>query len=267
MMERLVELETDGKCMVVYGESREILTIEVEDEKVKMKNAGFYEILSILQKQLTVGVKVIQTKDGLKSKHEILVNGMQIVGGGGERIIQQKQVRGVGENQMLNLYVTNYDQVGMEVQGKREKLDIQQRLLVELYANAREIKKSIEGYYREHDEAREENLRKDEVIISWSKIVNEKLQDKSSEYCLGCRGNEVIHRDDCYRRNNLKFVLHHFPIILKDVLAIRKFWKCAEIDENPYEEQLMKCVDDFLHNNGDRNHTICQKILSNILSL
>ena len=176
-------------------------------------------------------------------------------------------MRGVGENKMLNLYVTNYDQVGMEVQGKREKLDIQQRLLVELYANASEIKESIEGYYREHDEAREENLQKDEVIISWSKIVNEKLQDKRSEYCLGCRSNEVIHRDDCYRRNNFKFVLHHFPIILKDVLAIRKFWKCAEIDENPYEEQLIKCVDDFLHNNGDRNHTICQKILSNILSL
>jgi len=202
-------LETDGKCMVVYGESREILTIEVEDEKIKMKKAGFYEILSILGKQLTVGVKVIQTKDGLKSKHEILVNGMQIVGGG-ERIIQQKQVRGVGENQMLNLYVTNYGQVGMEVQGERVKLDIQRRLLVELYANASEIKETIESYYRQrkrqYDGAREENLRKDEVIISWSKIINEKLQDKSSEYCLGCKGNEVSHRDDCYRGNNLKFV-------------------------------------------------------------
>ena len=260
MMERLVELETDGKCMVVYGESRGILTIEVEDEKIKMKKAGFYEILSILRKELTVGVKVYKTIDGLKSKHEIAVNGIPVAG---ERIIQQKQVRGVGENQMLNLYETKDGQVGMEVRGKREKLDIQQRLLVELYANAREIKESIEGYYRQHGG----NLQKDEVIISWSKIVNEKLQDKSSEYCLGCRGNEVIHRDDCYRGNNLKFVLHHFPIILKDVLAIRKFWKCAEIEENPYEEQMIKCVDDFLHNNGDRNHTICQKILSNILSL
>ena len=207
-MERLVELETDGKSMVVYGESRGILTIEVEDEKIKVKKSEFYEILSILRKELTVGAKVIETMDGLKSKHEILVNGLQI--GGGERIIQQKQVRGVGENQMLNLYVTNYGQVGLEVQGERVKLDIQRRLLVELYANASEIKETIESYYRQrkrqYDGAREKNLRKDEVIISWSKIINEKLQDKSSEYCLGCKGNEVSHRDDCYRGNNLKFV-------------------------------------------------------------
>ena len=79
----------------------------------------------------------------------------------------------------------------------------------------------------------------------------------------------MSHRDDCYRGNNLKFVLHHFPIILKDVLAIRTFWTCAEpyMEKNPYEEQLIKCVDDFLHNKGERNHTICQKILSTILSL
>ena len=58
----------------------------------------------------------------------------------------------------------------------------------------------------------EENFRKDAVIISWSKIVHEKLQDKSLEYCLECKDNNGDnHRDDCYRGNNLKFILHHFP--------------------------------------------------------
>ena len=86
-MERLVELEIGGKSMVVYGESGEIITIEVEDEKIKRQKAGFYEILSMLREELTVGGKVLETKTGLKSKHEILVNGLEM---GGERILKQK---------------------------------------------------------------------------------------------------------------------------------------------------------------------------------
>ena len=267
-MERLVELEIVGKSMLVYGESRGIIPIEVEDEKIKLRKAAFYEILSMLRKELTVGVKVIETTVGLKSKHEILVDGMEI---GGERILKQKQVRGVGENQMLNLYVTNDGEVGMEVQGERGKLDIQQRILVELCANASEIKDTIEGYYERRQRKRKHDGGQDEVIISWSKIINEKRQDKSSEYCLGCEGDEEIvsHRDDCYRGNNLKFVLHHFPISLREALAIHNFWMCAEsyMGKNSYEKQLMTSIEDFLCNRGDKNHTICRKILNHILSL
>ena len=126
-----------------------------------------------------------------------------------------------------------------------------------------------------HAPCAEDKLRKDEMIISWSGIIKEKIQDKSSEYCLGCKDNGckddglVNHRDDCYRGNNLKFVLHHFPIILREVLSIRKFWKCMEpyVEKNPHEEELMTNIEDFLNNFGDKNHTICRKILNNILSL
>ena len=101
----------------------------------------------------------------------------------------------------------------------------------------------------------EENFRKDAVIISWSKIVHEKLQDKSSEYCLECKDNNGDnHRDDCCRGNNLKFILHHFPIILKDALSICNFWMCSEsyMEKNPYEGQLMTCIEDFLCNRGNK---------------
>ena len=64
-------------------------------------------------------------------------------------ILKPKQVWGIGENQMLRLYAIKEQEwrVGMEVQGKREKLYIQQGLLVEMYANAWKIEETIEEYY------------------------------------------------------------------------------------------------------------------------
>ena len=55
-------------------------------------------------------------------------------------------MRGIGENQMLSLYAIKGKEwrVGLEVQGRREKLDIQQGLLVEMYVNARNIAQTIE---------------------------------------------------------------------------------------------------------------------------
>ena len=110
------------------------------------------------------------------------------------------------------------------------------------------------------------------MIISWPGIIKEKIQDKSSEYCLGCKDNGckdnglVSHRDDCYRGNNLKFVLHHVPIILGEGLSVRKFRRCMEphVEKNPHKEELMTNIEDFLSNRGDKNHTICRKILNNI---
>ena len=136
--------------MMVYGDGREVIASKVEEEKIRMRKAGFYELLTMLQKELKVGVKVIETMTGLQSKHEILVDGMEIEekirGEEDYEILKQKQVRGIGENQMLSLYAIKEKEwrVGMEVQGKREKLDIQQGLLVEMYANARKIEEMIE---------------------------------------------------------------------------------------------------------------------------
>ena len=77
-MECLVELEIVGKKMMVYGDGREIITIKVEEEKIRMRKAGFYEMLLMLRKELKIGVKVLETMTGLQSKHEILVDGLEI---------------------------------------------------------------------------------------------------------------------------------------------------------------------------------------------
>ena len=225
-MECLVELEIVGKKMMVYGDGREVITIKVEEEKIRMRKAEVYKMLSMLRKEIGVGVKVIETMMGLQSKHEILVDGLEIEekirGEEVYEILKQKQVRGIGENQMLSLYAINGKewQVGLEVQGKREKLDIQQGLLVEMYVNARKIEETIEEYYdrrkqnkiRKRDGTKE--MQKDEVMISWSNFIKEKIQEKSSEYCLGCKDGIVSHRDDCYQGNHLKFILHHFPLLI-----------------------------------------------------
>ena len=259
-------------------DGREIITSKVEEEKIRMRKAGFYEMLLLLQKELKIGVKVIETMTGLQSKHEILVDGLEIEEKirGEDAILTQKQVQGIGENQMLNLYAIKGKQwrVGLEVQGKRGKLDIQQGLLVEMYANARKIAETIEDYYdrrnqnkkRKRDKTQE--MQKAEVMISWSKFIKEKIQEKSSEYCLGCKDGIVSHRDDCYRGNHLKFVLHHFPLIIGEVISIRKFWRNREshVETNPHEEELLKDLEDFLNNKVDKDHTVCRKILNNILA-
>ena len=153
-MECLIELENVGKKMMVYGDAREVITIKVEEEKIRMQKAGFYEILSLLRKELKIGVKVIETMTGLQSKHEILMDGLEIEekirGEEVYEILKQKQMQGIGENQMLSLYAIKENEwrVGLEVQGKREKLDIQQGLLVEMYANAWKIEETIEDNYK-----------------------------------------------------------------------------------------------------------------------
>ena len=279
-MECLVELEIVGKRMMVYGDGREIIRIKVEEEKIRMRIAGFYDMLSMLREELKIGVKVIETMTGLQSKHEILVNGLEIEekirGEDDYEILKQKQVQGIGENQMLSLYAIKEKEwrVGLEVQGKRGKLDIQQGLLVEMYVNARKIAETIEDYYdrrnqnkkRKRDKTQE--MQKAEVMISWSKFIKEKIQEKSSEYCLGCKDGIVSHRDDCYRGNHLKFVLHHFPISIGEVISIRKFWRAREshVETNPHEEELLKELEDFLNNKVDKDHTVCRKILNNILA-
>ena len=125
---------------------------------------------------------------GLQSKHEILVDGLEIEekirGEEVYEILKQKQVRGIGENQMLNLYAIKGKEwrVGLEVQGKREKLDIQQGLLVEMYANARKIEETIEEYYerrkqnKKRKRDRTQEMQKAEVMISWSKFIKRKVK-------------------------------------------------------------------------------------------
>ena len=107
-MECLVELEIVGKKIMVYGDGREVITIKVEEEKIIMRKAGFYEMLSMLRQEIGVGVMVIETMMGLQSKHETFVDGLEIEekisGEEDYEIVEQKQVRGIGENEMLNLY-------------------------------------------------------------------------------------------------------------------------------------------------------------------
>ena len=68
--------------------------------------------------------------------------------------------------------------MGLEVQRKREKLDIRQGLLVEMYVNARKIEETIEEYYdrrkqnKKRKRDRTQEMQKAEVMISWSKREN-----------------------------------------------------------------------------------------------
>ena len=112
-------------------------------------------------------------------------------------------------------------------------------------------------------------MQKDEVMISWSRFITEKIQETSSEYCLGCKDGIVSHRDDCYQGNKLKFVLHHFPILIVEVLSIRTFWRSRDshAEKNSQEEELMEDLEEFLNNQLGKDHTQCRKILNNILSL
>ena len=149
----------------------------------------------MLRKELSVGVKVIETMMGVRSRHEIMVEGLEIekikeIGEGIEFVVsKQKEVRGIGESQVIKLYAIKGKEwrVGMEIQGKREKLEIQQGLLVEMHANARKIEETIEEYYdrrrqnkkRRRDDKRDE--KQDEVMIFWSKFIKDKIREKSSE--------------------------------------------------------------------------------------
>ena len=90
---------------------------------------------------------------------------------------------------MMKLYAIKGKEwrVGMEIQGKREQLEIQQGLLVEMHANAWKIEETIEEYYdrrrqnkkRKRDDKRDE--KQDEVMIFWSKFIKDKIREKSSE--------------------------------------------------------------------------------------
>ena len=63
-MECLVELEIVGKKMMVYGDGREVITSKVEEEKIRMRKAGFYEMLSMLQKEMSRS-KSTRDNDGI----------------------------------------------------------------------------------------------------------------------------------------------------------------------------------------------------------
>ena len=88
---------------------------------------------------------------------------------------------------------------------------------------------------------------RDEMIILWSGLLKEKIREKSMKDCLGCKEEEVKHRDDCYHGNNVKFILHHFPIIVAGVMCIHNVWREIELPENPnpYEDELLKSLKTF----------------------
>ena len=88
-------------------------------------------------------------------------------------------------------------------------------------------------------------------------------------YSLGCKDGIVNHRGDCYRGNTVKFVLHHFPISVGEVISTRKVWRNRDshVETSPHKEELLKDLEDFLNNRVDKDHTVCRKILNNILSL
>ena len=90
-------------------------------------------------------------------------------------------------------------------------------------------------------------MQKAEVMISWSKFIQETNQEKSLEYCLGCKDGIVSHRGDCYWGNHLQFILHHFPIIIGEVISIRKFWRNREshVETNPQEEEFLEDLEEF----------------------
>ena len=296
-MELFIEIEIVGCRLLIYGDSKEILTIKVyqnNEEKYNyhMRKVGFYEVLKILREKLRVGLKVKETMVGLSSEDEILVDGLQleekikdevIVAVEGIRYVnvKQKEVRGMQHNQVIRLFAINCGKwrIGMDVHTRGgEKVEVQQNLLVDLYANAKKIMETIDAHYREKQQQemqqrmkrkrKTSKARRDEMIILWSGLLKEKIREKSMEYCLGCKGEEVKHRDDCYHGNNVKFILHHFPIIVADVMCIHNFWREIEPPENPnpYEDELLKSLQDSVKNRSDNKQFICRKILHNILA-
>ena len=71
----------------------------------------------------------------------------------------------------------------------------------------------------------------------------------------------MSHRGDCYGGNNLTFVVHHSPMLIGEVISIRKFWsRDSHVEKNPRKEELMKDIEDFLNNRVDKDHKTCRKI-------
>ena len=154
-----MEIELVGSKLSIFGDDRENLTIKVyqnneEKHNYCMRKAGFYELLKLLREKTGVGIKAKETMSGLRSYHEILVDGMQleekikqgeIVEGEGKQYVnlKQKEVRGKKYGQVIRIYAIKRGEewrIGLDVHDRNlEKLEIQQGLLVELYANARTI--------------------------------------------------------------------------------------------------------------------------------
>ena len=82
-MELLIEIEIVACKLLIYGDSKEILTIKVyqtNEKKYKyhIRKAGFYEMLKTLREKLSVRLKVKETMAGLPSEHEILVDRLHL---------------------------------------------------------------------------------------------------------------------------------------------------------------------------------------------
>ena len=146
-------------------------------------------------------------------------------------------------------------------------MEKQQGLLVDLYVNVRKIRTKLDKHDMEEQQLKQKRKapyqgRKDEMIILWPGLLKEKIQEKSMEYCLGYKGDER-HRDDCYHGNAIKFLMHHFPIIVADVLCINNIWRRIEPLEKskPHGMELLKCLEDFVTNGYSKEQLICRKIL------
>ena len=67
--------------------------------------------------------------------------------------LKQKEVRGINGGQVIRTYAIKRGEewrIGLELHSRHiEKLEIQQGLLAELYANARKIMDIIDEHYRE----------------------------------------------------------------------------------------------------------------------
>ena len=56
------------------------------------------------------------------------------------------------------------------------------------------------------------------------------------------------HRNDCFIGNNIRFILHHFPIIVADITYIHDFWKEKHYITNENEEIVFKILRDIVKN-------------------
>ena len=192
-MDYLLDLEIVGSRISIYGDKKGILTIIIEHKNevkysYRMRKEGFFDLLKLLKSQIQVGVEVKDSMNGVHAVHEILIQNTQI----DEKVkhdnfpiekvidkdgVNKKcavfsciEVKGVGANhyQIIRLYAINLEEkewrIGVDVHGyikkgdnkrQTEKLEIQQDLLVEIFANTSLIMQHIDNHYKKKKEESE----------------------------------------------------------------------------------------------------------------
>ena len=125
-----------------------------------------------------------------------------------------------------------------------------------------------------------------QTIVQTASLIHEKIFPKSAEYGFGCQAIyseatdhirkmhsgdliyknlevDQVHKDDCFDGNNIRFILHHFPLIFADISHIHSFWKEKPYITNEREELVLETLKDFVkYYDHIHEQLICRQLLS-----